>query len=118
MTSDPACIFCKIIEGGIPSPRVHEDDRFIVIRDIQPQAKAHFLVIPKVHVKSLADVGASHSSQVFSGLLETAVRVADSQGLSQQGYRTVINTREWGGQTVHHLHLHLLGGQPLRGGFA
>jgi histidine triad (HIT) family protein len=118
MMADADCIFCKIIDGAIPSPRVHEDDHFIVIRDIQPQARYHFLVIPKLHIRSLSDVPASSAPAIFSGLLQTAVGVADSHGLSGQGYRTVINTREWGGQTVHHLHLHLLGGQQLRGGFA
>lgn len=112
------CVFCKIISGSIPSPRVFESREFIVIRDIQPQAKAHFLVIPKKHIKSLAEVNMTAESTLLSGLLATALEVAKQEGLVEKGFRTVLNTREWGGQSVHHLHLHVLGGQALGGSFA
>ncbi|MFN7685641.1 MAG: histidine triad nucleotide-binding protein [Oligoflexia bacterium] len=114
-----SCVFCKIVAGSISSPRLFESQQFIVIRDIQPQAKVHLLVIPKKHVGGLTDVTQdSEGHALLSGLLSTAIRVAEQEGLSERGYRTVINTREWGGQTVDHLHLHVLGGQPLKGGFA
>jgi len=114
------CIFCKIIRGEIPSPRVAESDEFICIRDIQPQAKHHLLVIPKQHLESLAEAfpaeGASQAA-LMGRMLEFGTRVAREQGLLPQGFRSVVNTGANGGQTVFHLHLHLLGGEPLRGSF-
>jgi histidine triad (HIT) family protein len=110
------CLFCKIIAGSIPSPRVYEDDKFICIRDIRPQAKVHLLVIPKEHVASLDTTypldGASHGDLVGE-LFETGVKIAREQKLLPAGFRSVINTNEGGGQTVFHLHLHLLGGEVL-----
>lgn len=116
--SQPDCIFCKIIAGAIPSPRVHQNSHFIVIRDIQPQASRHLLVIPRRHHASLADIPASEASEVHAGLLAMAVEAAEKEGMKEQGFRCVINTRAWGGQTVFHLHLHVLGGEPLGGRFA
>ena len=113
-----SCIFCKIASGQIPSPRVHEDADFFVIRDIQPQAKVHLLVIPKKHYASLAEIPASEASLVHSGILSAAVQAARKEGILESGFRSVINTREDGGQTVHHLHLHVLGGAPVSGKFA
>ena len=109
------CIFCRIILGEIPSDKVFESDEFIVIRDIQPQARVHLLVIPKTHVDCLDSVD---SFEINSKILPLAVEVARHQKLSRGGFRVVINTREWGGQSVRHLHLHLLGGEQLRGNFA
>ncbi len=110
------CIFCKIIAGEIPSPRVYEDDSFICIRDIQPQAKTHLLLIPKMHLASLADAfpesGTSHSD-LMGKMMEVAVRVARENQLLPHGFRSVINTGEGGGQSVHHLHLHILAGSLL-----
>ena len=110
------CIFCKIIAGSIPSPRVYEDDRFICIRDIRPQAKVHLLVIPKEHVASLDEAyppkGGDHH-EVVSQLFETTVKIARDQKLLPFGFRSVINTGDGGGQTVHHLHLHILGGEQM-----
>jgi len=115
-----SCLFCRIIQGVIPVIPVYEDDLCICIRDINPQAKTHLLIIPKEHIASLdvafPEKGVSSAQQV--GLLfERAVRIARQQGLLPGGFRTVINTNEHGGQTVFHLHLHLLGGEPLRGSF-
>ncbi|MEN9722579.1 MAG: hypothetical protein RJB38_565 [Pseudomonadota bacterium] len=112
-----SCVFCKIIGGEIPSARVYEDSDFIVIRDIQPQARTHLLLIPKVHLDALDDASVD-GERVRSTILGVAVQVAQSEGLSENGYRLVTNVREWGGQTVRHLHLHVLGGEPLRGRFA
>ena len=108
------CIFCKIVSGEIPSVKVFDHDEFIAIRDIQPQAKMHLLVIPKSHVDALDSEGAT---SINTKILNTAVAVARAQGL-EEGFRVVVNTRGWGGQTVHHLHLHLLGGEQLGGSFA
>ena len=113
------CIFCKIVQGEIPSPRVFEDEQFICVRDIRPQAKVHLLVVPKAHVAQLDDLypekGAARG-QLVAQLFETAVQVARRQGLLPGGFRSVINTGPEGGQTVFHLHLHILGGE-LRDSF-
>lgn len=107
------CIFCKIVEGKIPSKRVYEDESVICIRDIQPQAKTHLLVIPKLHVRTVMEA----DSEMIASVFVAAQKIAQSQGLLPGGFRSVINTNEDGGQTVFHLHLHLLGGERL-GGFA
>jgi histidine triad (HIT) family protein len=114
------CIFCKIIDGKIPSARVYEDESVIAIRDIQPQSKTHILVIPKRHFTSIAEAYAdvSTGAAVASQLFTAAHRIALQEKLLPNGYRSVINTGEDGGQTVHHLHLHLLGGEKLKGRFA
>jgi histidine triad (HIT) family protein len=120
MTSDPNCIFCKIIAGTIPSVRLYEDHEFICIRDIQPQAKAHFLVLPKQHIKSLDDafpVEGRDQTELMGRLMRIGTLVARQQGLLPSGFRAVINTNHMAGQTVDHLHLHILGGEPLAGGF-
>jgi histidine triad (HIT) family protein len=112
-----SCIFCKIVRGEIPSPRVYEDERFIAIRDIRPQAKIHLLVLPKEHVASLDEAfpenGKSRAGLVGE-LFEVGARIARQHGLLPGGFRAVINTGREGGQTVFHLHLHLLGGEALR----
>lgn len=120
MQTSADCIFCKIVAGKIPSPRVFEDEEFICIRDIQPQAKTHLLVIPKTHVASLDEAFPSKGQgQVdrVGHLFEVATKVARQQGLLPDGFRAVINTGPAGGQTVFHLHLHILGGEPLRSHF-
>ena len=111
-----SCIFCKIIEGSIPAQRVAEDDRYLCIRDIMPQAPVHLLVIPKLHVESLAEEfqgAAPEHPGLVEGLMSFAVRVAREQKLLPHGYRSVINTGKGGGQTVFHLHMHLMGGETL-----
>jgi histidine triad (HIT) family protein len=110
-----ACIFCKIVEGKISSPRVYEDEKAIVIRDLHPQAKTHFLVIPKVHVESLAALfeNSDEGKSVIGDLFAIADTVAKTEGLLPDGFRSVINTGVNGGQSVFHLHLHLLGGEKL-----
>ena len=104
------CIFCKIANGEIPSDFVYQDDEVAVFKDVKPQAPVHLLVIPKKHVKSSAEVS---DPAVFSALVGRAVEVARKLGLDKDGYRMVINTGEQGGQTVPHLHLHLLAGRNL-----
>lgn len=109
MPSD--CLFCKIVEGKIPSNRVYEDDLCIAFPDINPQAPTHLLVIPKQHIASQAKAMADHT-QLLGHLMAAAADLARSRALDR-GYRVVINTGEDGGQTVNHLHLHLLGGRPM-----
>jgi histidine triad (HIT) family protein len=110
------CIFCQIIAGKIPSPRIYEDENLIGIRDIQPHAKAHFLIIPKLHIASLDEAfpvsGPTHS-ELVGALFRAGTQVAREQGLLPRGFRATINTGEYGGQTVFHLHLHILGGALL-----
>ena len=106
-----ACLFCKIVAGEIPSKKVFEDDLTYAFRDINPQAPIHVLVVPRKHIGSLAET--SYEDREMLGYLHlVAARIAKSEGLSQ-GFRTVINTGPDGGQTVDHLHVHLLGGRGM-----
>lgn len=111
------CLFCKIIEGTIPSEKLFEDDDFLAFKDINPQSPLHILVIPKKHVAKLSDCS-SDESDMLSGLLLTANKVAKDVGIAEAGYRVAINSGDDGGQLVHHLHLHLMGGGKLNGRMA
>lgn len=106
------CIFCKIASGAIPSGKVYEDDEFYAFRDINPGAPTHVLVIPRRHIGSVTEA-APEDEGMLGRLLLTANRVAESEGLVQDGFRYVINTGNWGGQSVFHLHLHVMGGRRL-----
>lgn len=106
------CIFCKIVNGTIPSQRVFEDDVCIAFNDLSPQAPTHILIIPREHVDSLDRTGEEHRSSLGQ-LLLTAANIARQQGFAQDGYRVVINTNADGGQTVFHLHVHLLAGRSF-----
>jgi histidine triad (HIT) family protein len=103
------CIFCKIVRGEIPSKSVAESETALAFRDLNPQAPIHVLVIPKVHVASLAEAS---DNAMLGDLLAFAARVARSENL-EEGYRVVANTGPNGGQTVDHLHLHVLGGRRM-----
>lgn len=106
------CLFCKIVSGKIPSKKIYEDEDVYAFYDIHPQAPTHCLFIPKKHFESLADIPAGEMETVTK--LFTALRkVADQQGISSRGFRTIINTRAEGGQTVNHLHIHLLAGRQM-----
>jgi histidine triad (HIT) family protein len=105
------CLFCKIVEGKIPSNRVYEDDLCMAFPDINPQAPTHLLIIPKQHISSQARAIAEHTP-LLGHLMAVAADLARMRNLDR-GYRVVINTGEDGGQTVNHLHLHLLGGRPM-----
>ena len=108
--SEESCLFCKIIAGEIPGELVHHDEQCVVIRDINPQAPMHVLVIPREHLESLDD--ASQKEEGLLGhLLRVGARVANDE--SQESYRTVINTGASAGQSVFHLHVHVLGGRRL-----
>lgn len=102
------CIFCKIVAGQIPCRKIFEDDDVLVFHDIHPVAPVHFMIIPKVHVASLAECDESHRD-VLGKILLLAPGLAREQGLTE-GFRTVINTGKGGGQEVFHLHVHIIGG--------
>jgi histidine triad (HIT) family protein len=101
------CIFCKIIKGEIPSKKLYEDEDVIAFHDIHPIAPVHFLIVPKIHVESLASCEASHQA-LLGKMLLLAPKLAKEQGLS--GFRTMINTGREGGQEVFHIHIHVFGG--------
>lgn len=108
---DPDCLFCKIVAGEIPSNRVHEDDDVIAFRDIAPRAPTHVLVIPRRHIPD-AHALTESDGDLLAKLFAVVRQVADAAGL-QKGYRVVTNVGPESGQTVFHLHLHLLGGRPM-----
>ncbi len=104
-----SCLFCKIIDGSIPAKHIHEDEHCVAIADIHPQSPVHLLVLPRKHLSSLAN--ATAGDQALLGHLLLTVKALAEQFHLVNGYRTVINTGDEGGQTVDHLHLHLLGGR-------
>lgn len=106
------CLFCKIVAGDIPADVIHRDDEFVAFRDISPQAPVHFLLVPREHIASLAELDDRHTA-LLGRLLVTASRLSRDQGLDAGGYRWVVNCGEDGCQTVPHLHLHVLGGRRL-----
>ena len=110
---DPACIFCRIVRGEIPAQRVHEDESTIAFADLNPQAPVHVLVVPRVHIATLADLTAEDGALAGQMVL-AADQVARTSGLGERGYRLVWNCREEAGQSVFHLHLHVLGGRAMR----
>ena len=106
------CIFCKIAAGEIPSNVVYEDDVCVAFNDLSPQAPTHILVIPREHVDSL-DKASKDLKSALGHLLLSAAEIAREKGFAENGYRVVINTNSDGGQTVFHLHVHLLAGRPF-----
>lgn len=106
------CIFCKIADGRIPSTKVHEDETCVAFNDLSPQAPTHILIIPRRHIDSL-DKTSGEDSATMGHLLSTAAFIAREKGFSENGYRVVINTNSDGGQTVFHLHVHLLAGRQF-----
>jgi len=109
---DPACLFCRIVAGEVPADRVHEDDLVIAIRDIAPRAPTHVLFLPREHIASALELTAA-DGPLLGALFGAAAAFARSEGLADAGYRMVTNIGEWGGQTVGHLHVHLLGGRSM-----
>lgn len=105
------CIFCKIIAGEIPSAKVYEDEEIVIFKDIEPKAAVHLLCVPKEHFAYLSELDGARAALV-GRTLQKIGQLKDKIGLAD-GYRVVINQGENAGQTVHHLHLHLLGGEPL-----
>jgi histidine triad (HIT) family protein len=106
------CLFCKIIKGEIPSTKVYEDNEILAFRDIEPMAPVHILVIPKKHINSLAEI--ELQDEILIGKISGIIaKIAKQEGVSESGFRVVTNIGEDGGQTVKHLHFHLLGGKIL-----
>ena len=106
------CVFCKIIAGDIPSPRLYEDEQMIIIRDIEPKAKLHYLCIPKQHFALLSEMNEARA-EIVKHIFSVIPTLEEQLGL-QGGYRVIINQGEDGGQVVKHLHVHLLGGEKLK----
>jgi histidine triad (HIT) family protein len=106
------CLFCKIIDGQINADIVYEDERALAFRDINPQAPTHVLVIPRAHIESLNTVEESDEADI-GHLFVVAKKVAAQEGLAERGYRTVINTNADAGQSVFHVHVHVVGGQGM-----
>jgi len=106
-----SCLFCKIVEGSIPSAPVYQDDQAYAFADINPKAPVHVLIIPREHISSVAAASEDHRA-LMGHLLWVAADIARQKGLAN-GYRIVVNTGEDGGQTVDHLHLHLMGGRGM-----
>jgi histidine triad (HIT) family protein len=106
-----SCIFCKIVEGQIPSNAVYQDESAYAFADVSPQAPVHILIVPREHIASLSGATKNHCA-LLGHLLWIAAEIARQKGLNN-GYRVVVNSGEEGGQTVDHLHLHLMGGRPM-----
>lgn len=104
------CVFCKIVEGKIPSTKVYEDDEVLAFKDINPIAPIHILIIPKKHIKSLTEL---NDDKLLSHIFKVIKEVAKSQGVEEKGYRVITNVGEDGGQAVKHLHFHVIGGKKL-----
>lgn len=105
------CVFCKIIKGEIPSAKVYEDDKMLVFKDIEPKAKIHLLAVLKTHFKLLSDMG-ENEADLLKYMLRKIPQIAEENGLGN-GYRLVVNQGEDAGQSVFHLHVHILGGETL-----
>jgi histidine triad (HIT) family protein len=106
------CLFCKIIERKIPATVVYEDERVLAFNDIDAKAPTHVLIVPKRHIPTLNDIG-TEDDQIIGELVRRAAAIAKERGFSEAGYRTLFNTNRGAGQSVFHIHLHLLGGRPL-----
>ncbi|MFC6671707.1 histidine triad nucleotide-binding protein [Marinobacterium aestuariivivens] len=106
------CLFCKILEKEIPADVIYEDDRAIAFRDINPQAPFHALVIPRRHIHSLNEL-TTEDRETVGHLVLVAAKLAEEHGFAADGYRTLLNCNSHGGQTVFHIHLHVLGGKPM-----
>lgn len=107
-----SCLFCRIVAGEIPASRVFEDDDLLAFNDVHPQAPMHVLIVPKAHVATTNDLGPEQDA-VVGAMIRRAAAIAADRGYADAGYRTVFNCNKDAGQSVFHLHLHVLGGRPL-----
>ncbi|MBE6055239.1 MAG: histidine triad nucleotide-binding protein [Clostridium sartagoforme] len=107
------CIFCKIIKGDIPSNKIYEDDKVLAFHDISPEAPVHFLVIPKEHIKSVNELN-EENADIISHIFLIINKIVRELGISETGYRVVNNCGKDGGQTVNHIHFHVLGQRDLK----
>ncbi len=106
------CLFCRIAAGEVPATRVHEDDLVVAIRDVAPRAPTHILLIPRQHIGSAVDL-TDADAPVVGRMFSAAAAIARSEGIAENGYRLVSNVGRWGGQTIDHLHIHLMGGRAF-----
>ncbi len=106
------CIFCRIVEGKIPAKIIHQDQQTVAFEDINPQAPVHILVIPKRHIASIQELG-EQERELLGHVVLTCTKIAKEKGLPDTGYRLVTNIGRDGGQSVFHLHWHILGGRPM-----
>jgi histidine triad (HIT) family protein len=109
---DPTCLFCRIVAGEIPSETVRADDLVVVIRDINPRAPTHLLLVPRRHIASALELTEA-DGPLLGRMFAVAADLARDQGIADAGYRLVTNIGRWGGQSVDHLHLHLMGGRSF-----
>lgn len=110
--AENSCLFCRIIAGDVPGDLIHQDERCVAFRDINPQAPMHVLIVPREHLESL-DEASQKDEALLGHLLRIGARLANDQGYADSGYRTVINTGAGAGQSVLHLHAHVLAGRPM-----
>jgi histidine triad (HIT) family protein len=106
------CLFCKILSGDIPADIIHESEATIAFRDINPKAPTHVLIIPRKHIATINDI-TEDEHEIVGNLYSSAQAIASAEGIAEEGYRVVMNCNEAAGQTVFHIHLHLLGGRAL-----
>ena len=106
------CLFCKILSGEIPAELVYESETAVAFRDVNPQAPMHVLVIPRKHISTINDIG-EDDQEVVGSLFTAAKEIAAQDGIAEDGYRAVMNCNEGAGQSVFHIHLHVLGGRPM-----
>ena len=107
------CIFCKIAAGEIPSQKVYEDESVVAFKDLSPKAPVHVLIVPKKHIQSIAHFQAEDKELAAHIFVDVVPKLANELGIADVGFRVVMNTGDDGGQTVHHLHVHLLGGRKM-----
>ena len=107
-----SCLFCRIVAGEIPASKVYEDDRLVAFTDINPQAPMHVLVVPREHIASLNDLGPANDG-IVGEMVRRGAAIAAERGFAERGYRTVFNCNAEAGQTVFHIHLHVLGGRKM-----
>jgi histidine triad (HIT) family protein len=110
---NPTCLFCKIIAGELPAEFLYQDELVTAFRDIHPVAPTHVLIVPNKHIQSISDVEAG-DEQTLGRLFITARKVAELENISEAGYRTIVNSGVHGGQTIFHLHMHVIGGQRMK----
>lgn len=113
MTDHPECLFCRIALGEIPADRLHEDDLVVAFRDIAPRSPTHILLIPRRHIASAAELTEA-DGPMLGRFFAVAAELARAAGIAEDGYRLVSNVGQWGGQTVEHLHFHLMGGRAFQ----
>jgi histidine triad (HIT) family protein len=107
------CLFCNMASGRMEVPKLHDDDLVFAIRDIHPQAPVHFMVIPKEHISGVPDLSEEHGP-LLARMMRVANEVAQEEGIARRGYRLAFNSGDDAGQAIYHLHMHVLGGRPLR----